>query len=447
MKYNEVFQYRDYYNYNLSKAGYIEYKFSIIPTTFSYGFLLIPGSDMVIGNKDESKERKLALWSYVYNWNCYPTINTYLDESKHNVFLDKQVPSKYRDFDYKEKFNVLTKMTGNVSINGKLYELGVTDVATEKNKTKKVTVVHQITNRNIEGNDEIDLEDWKNDKGVVKYTAKRPEQGTNIRIFLSDDVLRELQYIFSVTLFSARMNEKLPKHETMDVRMTYYVQEEIPHLDLAVNTCYPYQDKVMINGLKIDADLCRIIEDKFQKANIIEKSTEPKSAEVLWKTPFDWYDVPKIEEDKYDENGINNLLSSVEFQSKRAVYMWVGHKKGNTKKRFLYVGIVGTRGNKGNSIGKRVLIQERLEGIAHKNKVIIDKIRFSQIDKVGDNVSVDEVLQTVEMQCINNMSALFGYVDTSKPKENTIHNLFEEVWIDGNVVSFELLNDKKRFHN
>lgn len=448
MKYEDFDKALDFYNYNLSKEYSVGYRFHIIPTTFDYGFILIASSDYEIKENDcdEMKKEKDLLWKYIRYWNCKPNENTYTNQYSKDVFLESQLPKKYRMPEIEERLNMLKALSGNVYIGDKIYEGGVTHVSAIDYKLVKV--VHQMTEKNIESNDECDQNDWMKDGKPLLYEAQRPMKGTNIRIYLSNDVLDILEKEFSVTQFSSRMNGSFPENETMDVRMVYYVKQEKPYLDLKINRINKYDGKVIIAGGEIDAEVCRLIEEKFRNAHIIPQNVNLNSTDVLWKKPFDWYDVPKSADvDTYDESGIVRLKRLEEFKEKYAVYMWVGHKKNEYKEKYLYIGIVGTRGNRDNSVGKRILDQERVTGIAAQNNVIIDKIRFSAIEDIGSTVSMDEVLQTVEMQCINNISSLFGYISTSKPKETCITNLFDGVHLDSEVASFELLNDKKRYHN
>ncbi len=448
MKYEDFDKALDFYNFNLSKKYSVDYRFNIIPTTFDYGFFLIASSDYEIKEKDcdKIKKAKDILWKYIRYWNCKPNENTYTNQTSKDLFFESTLPKRFRTSEDVEKLNLLKALSGDVYIGDKVYKGGVTHVSAIDYKS--VDVAHQMTEKKIESTDECDQSDWMKDGKSLLYKAQRPKKGTNIRIYLSDDILDDLEKEFSVTQFSSRMSGSFPENESIDVRMIYYVEQEKPYLDLIINKINKYDGKVTVACGEIDAKVCRLIEGKFHDAHIVVHNDNLNSTDVLWKKPFDWYDVPKKNDvDTYDESKIVCLKKQEEFKEKYAVYMWVGHKKNEQNEKYLYVGIVGTRGNKDNSVGKRILDQERVTGIAAQNNVIIDKIRFSAIEKIGSNVSMDEVLQTVEMQCINNISSLFGYISTSKPKEKIISNLFDGIYFDSEVSSFKLLNDKKRYHN
>lgn len=460
MKYEECDKLLDYYNFNLSKNYSENFTFNIIPTTFSYGFLLIPSAAYTVKKKDDTaiKNAKNSLWNYIRNWNCSPDRNTYacskkVDKEIDLIFLEKDVPKSFRSPENEEKLKELETLSGDVYFNyngygNKKIEGGVTHVSVLDYRSVKVA--HQISQSKIESSDEIRKDDWINGKGEsLVYEAKRPKDGKDFRIYLNDVVLELLEKEFAVTLFADRMNGSISENESIEVTMVYYVEKEKPRLDLTINKVNKYDGKVVVEGGEIDAKVCKLIEDKFRNAHIIAPNNEKlHDGDVYWKKPFDWYEVPKKKSiDEYDEEKIVKLKNQEEFKEKSAVYMWVGHKKGDQNKKYLYIGIVGTRGNKGNSVGKRILDQERITGVAAKNNVIIDKIRFSAIERIGNNVSIDEVLQTVEMQCINNVSSLFAYSSNKNNKEQIITNLFDGVCFDGKTASFELLNDKNRYHN
>lgn len=70
--------------------------------------------------------------------------------------------------------------------------------------------------------------------------------------------------------------------------------------------------------------------------------------------------------------------------------------------------------------------------------------------KNSGKYSAGHILQTVEMQCINNSSSFFPYNEISKKAEpeTAIHPLFRRVFDDKKQeYLLELLNKKKRYKN
>ncbi len=417
--------YRDYFNY-VDEA--FEVEFSVAPMLFTNRLLNVP--------KKISKR-------YAWNWDIAPY--DYNDSEKKDIVMFQK--HHLNDADDAEYASRLSYITGDVIFNGKTYKYGVERVYSKRNI--KVNIHYQVSENKLCAEDEIDIVDWNRDK---KHDTTRIDTDEQVLITLSNELTKELEKTFLVTKFYNRMrvtgDRKTPR-ESFTAKLRYHVDEQQPKLDMEIIKCSSQQGEIEINGYKIDAQLCRIIESKFNEAHIISSPLQVRENEVRWKEPFDWIDIPKKRNnDEYDETTINFLPNKIEqLNATHAVYMWVGHRKGHEDEKYMYIGIVGVRDNSGNTVAKRVLSQER-KGKAAENKIIIDKLRLSEIDNCGKNVAVDEVLQTVEMQIINNISAIFGYYPMSFPVEDTIHNLYDKV-VDGEerLSSMRLLNDKKRYHN
>ncbi|MCR5672684.1 MAG: hypothetical protein K6F87_03090 [Lachnospiraceae bacterium] len=423
--YKEDRYYKDFYNFQDES---FDVDLTVNAMLFSNGLLTIP-----------NKEVK----TYVWNWDIAP--HDYKDKKRKELVEDRS--HGLVESDDREEADRLSQITGDVIYEGRTYEYGLKRVYAKN--TIDVTAPVQVSNTVISADDEVNVDDWSKD---VIHNTKRIDIYEQVLITLSDEVLCDLEKVFTATLFFNRMNEGGKKgfKELIKAKLTYSVKEQQPRLDMEIKECVPYEGTIDVNGCSVDAGLCRAIERKFRDAHIVSGAVLAKENEVRWKPPFDWIDVPKKEgnEDKYDEDGIKTLFQRFEqLRAINAVYMWVGHKKSKNAEKYLYIGIVGVRENGDNTVGKRILEQEK-KGIAGENGIIIDRFRFSEIESCGKNVSVDEALQTVEMQCINNFSAFFEYAESSRPKEEIIHNLFSGVVMENESVStMRLLNNKKRYHN
>ncbi len=426
-KYFENNDYVDFYNY-VDKP--FEVEFTVAPMLFTSGLLTLPTEAI----------------TYAWNWNIEPC--DYNDEEKKKILsCGKQWKSLLSE-EEKVVFDRISYITGDVIYNGKKYDYGVKRVYSKKKKSIE-GVYYQTSSNFLQYDDDISANDWNKEKS---HEAKRIDKGAQVLITLSDEVVDELEKVFLVTQFYSRMSHttKGSIDEKIQAKLIYYVEEQQPKLNIEITACIQKQGNLMINEREIDADLCRDIEQKFREAHIIFGAESGSDKEVKWKKPFDWIVVPKEgnNPDKYDETEISSLKGKEQLKATNAVYMWVGHLIGKPNEKYLYIGIVGVRDNEGNTVGKRILDQERKIGIAYNNGIIIDKLRLSEMDSCGESVSIDEALQTVEMQCINNFSAIFGYADSSKPKEDIISNLFDGVTDnEGNSFTMRLLNNKKRYHN
>lgn len=194
-------------------------------------------------------------------------------------------------------------------------------------------------------------------------------------------------------------------------------------------------DIVDVNGESISVKLCRLMEQLINNNgnNLVSKSTNNSNsvaaqARPIWNQPTDWFDYKNIKKDK-------NICN--------AVYMWIG-KSDLLKARYLYIGIAGATQNSKNSVFDRLTAENK----KFKSEVAADfeimKYRFSQLHPHPD---APTILQTVEMQSINEMNSLFKEA-AGKPKDATIlHNAVLEIKEDanGNYYPIYLLNDKKRY--
>lgn len=132
-----------------------------------------------------------------------------------------------------------------------------------------------------------------------------------------------------------------------------------------------------------------------------------------------------------------------------AKYLWRGTETSDNNKLVIYVGIVGVnkKGSKNeNSVYNRIFDQEDVDTYADKN---IE--RFSYISIVCDKALRpelrSEIIKTVEMQCINNVSSLFPFYEGSHPVERCITPLFKGTVDNGVRKTVVMLNDDKRHHN
>ena len=161
----------------------------------------------------------------------------------------------------------------------------------------------------------------------------------------------------------------------------------------------------------------------------------------IWETSVPWLD-PKNKED-----------SIVAKEIYYAIYMWIGHNENIPEEKYLYIGIVGVdkvNAKNENSVWNRIFIQEKNDTIRKNNNVVIDKYRYVSLNKnsdiIKDEAKRSELLKTIEMQTINNMSALIGY------KYNYAINEYIEPQIDSISMrktdyKIFLLNIENRYHN
>jgi len=135
------------------------------------------------------------------------------------------------------------------------------------------------------------------------------------------------------------------------------------------------------------------------------------------------------------------------------LYNWFGYDNRKRADWKIYIGIVGVvrEGSKNkNSVYNRIFVQEQRDrkGIACLNDVTISQYRFIEFEKDYDDTQRTELLQTLEMQSINNISSLFGYnaFSQSSCAENTIMPLYDGVVQNAETHSLQLLNRDKRYH-
>lgn len=135
-----------------------------------------------------------------------------------------------------------------------------------------------------------------------------------------------------------------------------------------------------------------------------------------------------------------------------ALYMWYGKKEQSCFENNVYIGIVGVdrdNSKNENSVWNRVFEQEQKNGIAAENNVTIERYKYIGVDMDHYPKRRSEFLQTIEMQCINNLSSLFSYNEISlkSRKEDIINPLWEGLHVNNYDVKINLLNKDKRYHN
>lgn len=253
---------------------------------------------------------------------------------------------------------------------------------------------------------------------------------------------------FWATRLATRMSKKREKvnlGEYMRVRAWYGMIKGKPRLGLEILDLNPLDKQepkpsyINLGKEKIPYEFCKEIEAKFIAEHICIQPEEP-AADVEWKVPTDWISGLHTNSEEY----------KAAFRVKYAVYMWIGSRKRDSNKKYLYIGIVGTDNNRQNTVGNRIFDQELKNGIAAENGIDqIEYFRYSELKNSG-KYSASHILQTVEMQCINNFSSFFPYNEISKKAgpETVIHPLFRRVFDDKKQeYLLELLNKKKRYKN
>lgn len=243
----------------------------------------------------------------------------------------------------------------------------------------------------------------------------------------------------------AKKGQKVDLGESMTARVHYEILKGEPKIVIdilrlnSLDNLKEIPKTLTLHGEEISYNFCRLIEQKFASEHICIQPEEA-SEDITWSSPTDWI---------YPDNKSYKAKYEASFQIKYGVYMWIGTKNSEPQKKYLYIGFVGTDRNKNNTVGNRIFNQEMKSGIGYENG--IDKIecfRYSELKNSG-KLSAEQVLQTVEMQCINNFSSFFGYNDSgshSNP-ESIINNLFDGVCLNGQGYTLQLLNRMKRYNN
>ena len=253
---------------------------------------------------------------------------------------------------------------------------------------------------------------------------------------------------FWATRLAKRMaskGDKIDLGETMTARVCYGVLKGEPKIVIdiiklnSMEEKSPKPESIRLGNLDIPYNFCKTIEEKFNAEHICMQPDET-GTEIKWSEPTDWiYPDKQTDKARYD----------AAFQIKYGVYMWIGVKESEPENKYLYIGIVGTDRNKENTIGNRIFNQEMKNGIGFENGITkVECFRYSELKNSGE-LSANQVLCTVEMQCINNFSSFFGYNDLSlkTEPEKTIHNIYEGITIDGKSYSLKMLNKRKRYNN
>lgn len=267
----------------------------------------------------------------------------------------------------------------------------------------------------------------------------------NVDYFSSlGDLQSELEEIFSATKFVSRMrpaSDAVNIGEKLLCKFKYVVKGGKPTLYLAITEAITVPDDEMIDVMKdgrtMAASLCRELEKRYAIQSIPVVKNDAHDV-AFWRKPMDWIQLPANDSEK------SRVLS--QHDAKYAMYMWTGHKP-NCPDLYVYIGIVGTDRNENNTVGKRIM-QEQKNGIAFENDVIIDRFRYAALSN-NTAIDTDELLKTVEMQCINAFSAFLPYTDDKyNTPDKDISPLLTGVVGNDNVPRrVYLLNRFKRYHH
>ncbi len=199
--------------------------------------------------------------------------------------------------------------------------------------------------------------------------------------------------IFPATYYSWLMNNKneaTDEGETLDYSLKYTVTDGTPSLSMTFTKANSKSntDQISINGEKITVGTLSVLADRLGHQTVTNKK-RGNAAGVQWYQPKDWMDIADL------KNKAINITN--------AVYMWWGVNSKNQNDIYLYVGIVGANSST-HSVFERIT-EEMTSGIANDFGVTIKQFRYSML-KSSINEATTEILKTVEMQTINNISSV-----------------------------------------
>lgn len=265
----------------------------------------------------------------------------------------------------------------------------------------------------------------------------------SFKVNFDEALTYQLAEKFSATAFAVRMNEI--KNKTIDLgecipmQVAYTVTKGVPvvymvMVDQIKLSAEPEpktldmvrlkdEDPVEIDGVKIPAHLCRKLEERFTGMRIAFKPQEASADKICWDTPSPWYDI--------------SLLDKLGGRQ-RAVYMWRGYEKNDPGVQYIYVGIAGNTDASQNTVQNRISDEQK-----ERPHIKVTHFRFSALQSWG-KYSPAEILKTVEMQCINNISALFPLAHGDDP---VVTPAYEKAGVGEEAFILKLENRSKRFRN
>lgn len=199
--------------------------------------------------------------------------------------------------------------------------------------------------------------------------------------------------IFPATYYSWLMNNKnetTDEGETLDYSLKYTVTAGKPSLCMTFTKANSKSntDQISINGEKITVGTLSVLADRLGHQTVTNKK-RGNATGVQWYQPQDWMDIAVL------KNKAQNITN--------AVYMWWGVNSKNQNDIYLYVGIVGAKSSS-HSVFERIT-EEMTSGIANDFNIDIKQFRYSML-KSSTNEATSEILKTVEMQTINNISSV-----------------------------------------
>lgn len=380
----------DYYNYNVDMKEYKDIDIKITGTAFGYNVYYI---------KDE----------YAKNW----SINTddFIRNTRGNKGIDTII--RYEDNQFEATTSIqTTKDNGNI--------------LTKKGKK------------------------YISDTDFIETDLSRCTNG-NFKLSAGIDFTSMIADAFWATRLVRKMGEMSKKTQSVDLgeyikaRVYYGIVKGEPKIIIDILSLHPLDsfenkpDKLKLNGEEISYNLCKLIDEKFTAEHICVQPENPGN-EILWSPPTDW-----IFPDKKEHKAMYNAAFSIKY----GVYMWIGSNKSEPNKKYLYIGIVGTERNKKNTVGNRIFNQELKGNTCIDNGIdTIECFRYSELKNSG-NQTAEQILQTVEMQCINNFSSFFGYnsISLKAGPEAIINNLFDGVFVENEKFEIQMINKKKRYNN
>jgi len=277
----------------------------------------------------------------------------------------------------------------------------------------------------------------------------------SFKINFDEALTVQLAEKFSATAFAVRMNEK--KYKTIDVgecipmQVAYTVTKGEPVVYMALADQIKLsaapgtgaeepdaaasapktldmvrlkdEDPVEIDGTKIPAALCRKLEERFTGMRIAIQPQKASDDKICWDVPSPWYDISQLDK-----------LGGRKF----AVYMWRGYEKKDPGVQYIYVGIAGNKDTSQNTVRDRISSEQK-----ERPHIKVTHFRFSALQSWG-KYSPAEILKTVEMQCINNFSALFPLAHGDDP---VVIPVYEKAGVGEDAFILKLENRANRFRN
>lgn len=234
-------------------------------------------------------------------------------------------------------------------------------------------------------------------------------------------------------------NQKIDLGEKLECELEYLICKGEPMLRVYITNIIAKKDTdlININGEEISLATLKCLADHLGHQQITKKGDNNDKG-VMWDQPTGWMDIKDLK----NAQTITN-----------AVYMWWGNSKTNDNDYYLYVGIVGAN-SETNTVCDRIK-QEINSGIANEFSIEVKQFRYSMLIS-SENESFSEILKTVEMQCINNISSIIpvfgnGKETTIKPflptlSEKKYGYTFEYLDL-GNNKRLILINKSIRYHN